>query len=148
MGQQRRWSTFSGCCLIVAERESRICTFMYSSGFLPISSNIIKWNMLNGEPTACMKLINLHKKSRQRLRQQICRKALFGSIQSDVNQNQEWLGCIGTNWWDNFGITNFSSALSGWAASLDFRSHFANESIFIFGLGTCGEYVTRWQQNA
>ena len=61
MGLQHRWSTFSGCCLILAERESRICTLMYSSGFLPISSNIIKWNILNGEPTVCMKLINLHK---------------------------------------------------------------------------------------
>ena len=46
----------------------------------------------------CIKFINLHKKSRQSLRQQICRKALFTSIQSDSDQNQEWLMCVGTKW--------------------------------------------------
>ena len=41
MGLKFRWCTFSGSCLILAERESMICTSMYSSGFLPISSDTI-----------------------------------------------------------------------------------------------------------
>ena len=147
MGIQRRWSTFSGRCLIFAERGSRICTSMYSTGFLLISSDTITWNMPDGEPTACIKFTNLHKISRQRLRQQICRKVLLASIQSDPDQNQEWLGGINTKWWDKFGITNFPSALSGWATSFDFRLHLANESIIIFGLGIYDEYSTHWQQN-
>ena len=148
MGLECRWSTFSGCCPILAESESRICTSTYSSGILPISSDTITWNMPDGEPIGCIKFTNLHKKSRQILRQQICRKALFASIQSDPDQNQEWLGRIGTKWWDKFGITNFSSAARGWATSFDFRSHLANEAIIIFGLGTCDEHSTHWQQNA
>ena len=48
------------------------------------------------------------------LRQQICCKVLFAAIQSYPDQNQNWLLCIGTKWYDKFGITNFSSALSGW----------------------------------
>ena len=78
--------------------------------------------MPNGEPNDCMKFTNLHKKSRQILRQQICHKALFASIQSDPDPNQEWLGRIGAKWGDKFGITNFTSALGGWATSFDFRS--------------------------
>ena len=97
VGLQRRWSTSSGCCLILAERESRICTSIYSSGLFPISSSKLTWNMHDGEPTTCTKFINLHKKSRQSWRQQICRKALFTSIQSDPHQKREWLGCVGTN---------------------------------------------------
>ena len=85
---------------MLAERESRICTSMYSSGLFPISSGIITWNMHDGEPTTCTKFINLHKKSRQNLRQQICRKAPFTSIQSDPDQNQAWPGCVGKKWWD------------------------------------------------
>ena len=37
------------------------------SGFFLISSGTIMWNMHDGEPTACIKFINLHKKSRQNL---------------------------------------------------------------------------------
>ena len=148
MGLQCRWSTFSGCCPILAERGSRICTSMYSSGILPIPSDTIMWNMPNGEPTDYRKFTNLHKKSRQILRQQICHKALFASIKSDPDPNQEWLGRIGTKWGDTFGITNLSSALRGRATSFDFRSHFANEAIIIFGLETCDEHSTHWQQNA
>ena len=76
--------------------------------FFPISSGIITWNMHDGEPTTCIKSINLHKKSRQSLRQQICRKVLFASIQSDPDQNQEWLGCVGSKWWDKFSTKNLS----------------------------------------
>ena len=36
-----------------------------------------------GKPTTCIKFINLHKKSRQNLRKQICHKALFASMLSD-----------------------------------------------------------------
>ena len=90
--------------------------------------------MQDGEPTTCIKFINLHKKSRQSLGKQICFKALFISIQSDPDQNQEWLGCVGTNWWDKFGITNFLLALSGWATPFDFRSNLVNEAIIVFGL--------------
>ena len=50
--------------------------------------------MHDGEPTACIKFINLHKKAGQNLRQQICRKALFASILSDPDQNQEGLGAL------------------------------------------------------
>ena len=92
MGLQCRRSIFSGCCLIFAERDSRICTSMFSTGILLISSDTIMGNMPDGEPTACIKFTNLHMISRQRLRQQICRKMLFASIQSDPDQNQEWLG--------------------------------------------------------
>ena len=63
MGLQRRWYTSSGGCVIVTERESRICTSMYSSGLFPISSGTITWNMYDGEPTTCMKFIKLHKRS-------------------------------------------------------------------------------------
>ena len=122
MGLQCRWSTFAGYCPILAERGSRICTSTYSSGILSIPSDTITLIMPNGEPNDCMKFTNLHKKSRQILRQQICHKALFASIQSDPDPNQEWLGRIGAKWGDKFGITNFSSALSGWATSFDFRS--------------------------
>ena len=83
-----------------------------------------------GEPTTCIKLINFHKKSRQNLRQQICRKVLFTSIQLDLDQNQGWLGCVGTKWCDEFGITNFSLALSGWATSFEFRSHRVNNRLW------------------
>ena len=114
--------------------------------FFPISSGTITGNMPDGEPTTCIKFNNLHKNSRQSLRQQICHKALFVAIQSDPDQQQ--LGCVGTKWWDKFGITNFPLALSGWAMSFDFRSHIANEAIIIFGLGTYGEYSTHWQQNS
>ena len=70
---------------------------MYSSEFfLPIASDNKKWNMPDGEATARIKFINLHKKSR--LRQQICCKALFASILSDPDQNQEWVGCVGIKW--------------------------------------------------
>ena len=110
--------------------------------FLPIISDIITWNMLDGEPTACIKFTNLYKKSRQRSRQQICRRAPFASFQSDPDQNQVWLGCIGAKWWDKFGITNFSLALSRWATSFDIISHLANEAIITFGHGTCDEYST------
>ena len=134
MGLQCRWSTSSGCCLILAEMESRICTPMYSSGSLPISSGTITWNIHKVEPTTCIKFINLYKKSRHSLRQQICRKVLFTSIQSDTDQNQEWLGCVGKKWWDKFEITSFLLALSGWAISFDFRSHLVNEAIMVFGL--------------
>ena len=145
VGLQYRWATSSGCCLILAQRESRICTSMYSSGLFLISSGTISWNMHHGEPTTCIKFINFHKKSRQNLRQQICRKVLFKSIQLDLDQNQGWLGCVGTKWCDEFGITNFSLALSGWATSFEFRSHRVNEAIIVFGLD---EYSTHWQQNA
>ena len=90
VGLQRRWSTSSGFCLILAERESRICTSMYSVDFLLILSGTITWNMNDGKPTTWMKFINPHKKSRQNLRQQICRKAIL----SDPDQNQEWLGAL------------------------------------------------------
>ena len=86
--------------------------------------------MHDGEPTTCIKFINLYKKSRQNLRQQICRKPLFTSTQSDPDRNQEWLGCVGTKWRkDKFGITNFSLAL------FDIWSHIANEAMIVFGLG-------------
>ena len=147
MGLQRRWSTPIGCCLILADRESRICTSMYSNGLFLISSGTIMWNMHDGEPTTCIKFINLHKKSRQSLGQQICRKALFTSIQLDPDHNQWWLGCVGTKWCDELGITNFSLVLSGWATSFDFRSHLVNATIIVFVLGQYDDYSTHWQQN-
>ena len=56
-------------------------------------------------------LYEIHQTSQEiqtSLRHQICRNALFTSIQSDPDQNQEWLGWVGTKWLDKFGITNFS----------------------------------------
>ena len=94
-----------------------------------------------------VKFINPHKKSRQSLRQKICRKALFTSLQSDPDQNQEWLVWVVTKWWDKFRITNFSLALSGWATSFDFRFHLVIEAIIVFGLGTY-QNSTHWQPNA
>ena len=85
----------------------------YSSGLFPITSSTITWHIHDGEPTTCIKFINLHKKSRQSLRQQICHKVLFTSIQADPDDTHEWLGCVGTKWWDKFGIINFPLALSG-----------------------------------
>ena len=99
------------------------------------------------ETSSCIKFINLHKKFRQSLRQQICRKALFTSIQSDPDQNHEWLEWVGTMWWDKFRITNFSLALSGWATSFDFRFHLVIEAIIVFGLGTYAN-STHWKPNA
>ena len=96
MGLPRRWSTPFG-----------ICTSMYSSGLFLISSGTIAWNMHDGEPTTCIKFVNLHKKSRQCLRQQICPKALIISIQLDPDHNQGRLGCVGKKWCDELGITNF-----------------------------------------
>ena len=85
------------------------------SRFFLISSGTITWNKHDGEPITRIKFINLHNKSRQKLRQQICRKALFASILSDPDQNQEWVGCVGTKWRldkDKFWIIKFSSVLS------------------------------------
>ena len=79
--------------------------------------------MHDGESITCLKFINLHKKFRQNLRQQICRKALFASILSDPDQN------------------------SGSPTSFDIWSRIANEAIIVFGLGTYDEYSTRWQQS-
>ena len=55
-----------------------------------LSPGTITWNMRDGEPTTCIQFINLHKKSRQNLRQQLCR----ASILSDPYQNQEWLALV------------------------------------------------------
>ena len=69
--------------------------------FFPISPGAITWNMYVGEPTIWIKFINLNKKSTQSLRQKICHKALFTSIQSYLDQIQEWLGYICTKWGDS-----------------------------------------------
>ena len=148
VGLQRRWSTPFGCCLILTERESRICTSMYSSVLFLISSDTIAWNMHDGEPTTCIKFNDLHKKFRQSLRQQVCRKAFFTSIQLYPDHNQGWLGYVGTKWCDQLGITSFSLALSGWATPFVFRSHLVNEAIIVFVLGQYDDYSTHWQQNA
>ena len=47
---------------------------------------------------------------------------------------------------DKFGITHFSSALSGSATFFDIRSHIANEAIIVFGLGSYDAYNTHWPQ--
>ena len=74
-----------------SRRESRICTSMYSVDFADlILHNNVKYARWGTN--------YLYKKSRQNLRQQIYRKALFASILSDPDQNQEWLGCVGTKW--------------------------------------------------
>ena len=99
MGLQRRWSTLFGCSLILAERESRICSFVYSNGLFLISFGTIAWNMHDGEPTTCIKFINLQKKSRQSLRQQIFRKALFNSIRPRSQTVKAWVRWYKVMWW-------------------------------------------------
>ena len=61
---------------------SGMSTSMYSSGFCLITSDTIMGNIYDGEPSTWIKCINFHNKTRQRLGQQICRKAIFTSIQS------------------------------------------------------------------
>ena len=51
--------------------ESGMNTSMNSNGFSLISSGTIMWNMYDGLPSAWLKFIKLHKKSRQSLRRQV-----------------------------------------------------------------------------
>ena len=62
--------------------------------------------------------------------------------QVDPDQSQEWLGCIGKKGGGIIGITKFTSALSRWALSFNFRSHLANESRIAFGLESDDECST------
>ena len=61
MGLQFRWSTSSGCCLILAENlgSAPSCILV---DFISISSNTITRNMPDAEQTVCMKFINFRKK--------------------------------------------------------------------------------------
>ena len=100
------------------------------SGFFLISSGTITWNMHDGEPTNCMKFTNLHKKSRQNLRQQICRKAI---------KTRNGLGTLAQSD-DKIKINSESQTFHRPSVDrprpLTFDLILPNEAIIVFGLGT------------
>ena len=74
--------------------ESEMGTSMYYSRFCLISFDTTMCNIYDGEPSTWVKLTKLHKQSRQSLGQQICRKALFTSIQSVRPRSDIWMAWV------------------------------------------------------
>ena len=146
MGLQRRWSKFSGWCLILAEGKSSICTSVYSSGFLPISSDTITRNMPDGESTDCIKFTNLHKNPDRDWGNKLVVKRSLHQFNQTHFRTRNGLGALVQSDEINSESQTFHWPSADGPHPLTFD--LANEAIIIFGLGTCDEYSTHWQQNA